>query len=77
MSPNLQECKIELIQWLSVIDDAAVLEKIVDLREQVDSDWWQDLSEAEQDSIDLGLADADAGRLKPHSAARSIYEKWT
>jgi predicted transcriptional regulator len=75
MATNLQERKIELIQWLSVIDDAALLQKIADLKDQDDQDWWDEISEAEKASVDRGLADADAGRLKSHAEARSIYEK--
>ncbi len=76
MATNLQERKIELIQWLSVIDDVRLLEKITDLKEQNDRDWWDEISDAEKDSIDRGLADADAGKLNPNSEARVIYEKW-
>jgi len=76
MATNLQERKIELIQWLSVIDDPKLLEKIVVLKEQNSGDWWNEISETEKDSIDRGLADADSGNLKPHSEARVIYEKW-
>jgi hypothetical protein len=76
MATNLQERKIELIQWLSVIDDVKLLEKIVDLKEQNSGDWWHEISEEEKDSIDRGLANADSGKLKPHSEARSMYEKW-
>ena len=76
MASNMQERKIEFIQWLSVIDDAKLLEKIVDLKEQNSSDWWNEISEPERDSIDRGLADPDSGKLRPHSEARSIYEKW-
>ncbi len=77
MATNLQERKIELIQWLSLIDDDKLLEKIVDLKKQNSVDWWNEISEAEKDSIDRGLADADLGKLKPQSEARSIYEKWS
>ena len=75
MATNLQERKIELIQWLSVIDDDKLIEKIVDLKRQNSGDWWNEISEAERDSIDRGLADADSGKLRSHSEARLIYEK--
>lgn len=74
MTGNIQDRKIELIQWLSVMDDVELLEKIADLKEQNERDWWEGISEAERVSIDRGLADADAGKLKTHSEARSIYE---
>jgi predicted transcriptional regulator len=76
METNLQERKVELIQWISVIEDEAVLEKIADVRNQITADWWNEISAAEKESIDRGLAEADAGKLSPHTTARSIYEKW-
>ena len=76
MTANLQQRKIELIQWLSVIDDAELIEKIVDLKDQSTGDWWDEVSQAEKKSIDLGLLDANEGKLNPHTQARSIYEKW-
>lgn len=68
--------KLELIQWLSTIEDATIIEKIMDLREKENKDWWKSISESEKESIELGLKDAEAGKLNPHSKARELYEKW-
>lgn len=76
MQPNIEQRKIELIQWLSVIDDAALIDRVAELKNESESDWWSEISEAERTSIDKGLADADAGKLTSHSEARTIYEKW-
>lgn len=73
---NIQERKLELIQWLSVIEDATILDKLAELKEQTARDWWVEISDAERESLSKGLDDADAGRLKPHSEARAVYEKW-
>ena len=75
MITDLQERKIELIQWLSIIDDVALLEKLEDLKEKA-RDWWDEISESERDSIDQGIADAEVSKLNPHSEARKVYEKW-
>jgi len=72
---NIQERKLELIQWLSVIDDVSLLDKLSELKEQSTRDWWDEISDAEKESISKGIGDADAGRLRPHSEARAIYEK--
>lgn len=72
---NIQERKLELIQWLSVIEDVSLLDKLAELKEQSTRDWWDEISDAEKESISKGLEDANAGRLKPHSKARAIYEK--
>ncbi len=73
---NLQNKKLELIQWLSSIEDLSIIEKLLALRKQENSDWWDTISTEEKASIERGLKDADAGNLKPHSEARKIYGKW-
>lgn len=73
---NIQERKLELIQWVTVIDDESLLDRLTYLKDQSSSDWWDEISDNEKQSISKGLADADAGNVKPHSEARAIYEKW-
>lgn len=68
--------KLELIQWLSTIEDFSIIEKIMDLRKKETADWWNSISESEKQSIELGLKDAESGRLNSHSNARDLYEKW-
>lgn len=73
---QIQNKKLELIQWLSTIEDLNILDKISDMisRERK-KDWWDYISEAEKRSIEKGIAQADAGKLNPHSKARKIYGK--
>jgi len=73
---NIQERKLELIQWLSVIDDASLIEKVAKVRDESLSDWWNEISEAERESIAIGVKEAESGSLKPHSEARAKYDKW-
>ena len=58
---NLQNKKLELIQWLSIKEN---------------KDWWNSIAESEKEAIESGIQDANAGKLNPHSKARKIYEKW-
>ena len=73
---QIQNKKLELIQWLSTIEDLNFLDKISDMisRERK-KDWWDEISEAEKQSIEKGIAQADAGKLNPHSKARKMYGK--
>ncbi|MVN20666.1 hypothetical protein [Mucilaginibacter arboris] len=73
---NIQNKKIELIQWLSTIEDISILNKIIELRKQQNKDWYNSISENEKESIEKGLQDAESGKLNPHSTARKLYEKW-
>lgn len=73
---NLQNKKLELIQWLSTLENSTTIEKIMDLRKQESKDWWNFISEDEKEAIEKGVADAEAGNLHPHSKAKKLYKKW-
>ena len=68
--------KIELIQWLSTLEDIEIIEKLMKFRQQETKDWWNSISTEEQESIEKGIADAEKGNLQPHSTAKKLYEKW-
>ena len=76
MEADIQNTKIELIQWLTTLDDKSLIQKILDLRTNQTKDWWNTVSESEKESIEQGIIDADNGRVISHSKARKIYEKW-
>lgn len=76
MEANLQNIKLELIQWLATLEDNSILQKILDLRNDQARDWWNEISEEEKASIEKGMNDANKGNIKPHSEAYKIYEKY-
>ena len=76
MDVNFQDKKIQLIQWLSTLNDISIIDEIMKLREREKTDWWNELSLLEKASIDKGVKDAESGNLKPHSEAKKLYEKW-
>lgn len=76
MGMNIQDKKIELIQWLSTLNDESVIEKILELRDTEKTDWWEGISAKEKESIEQGIKDADSGKLTSQSEIRKSYEKW-
>ena len=76
MEIDIQNAKIELIQWLTTLEDSALIEKIMDLRKNETKDWWDEISDAEKKSIESGISDADSGKVKPNAEAEKIYGKW-
>ena len=76
MEANIQNIKIELIQWLTILDDNSLIQKILELRKNQTRDWWTEISELEKASINKGISDAENGNLNSHSEARKVYEKW-
>ncbi|MEO7088569.1 MAG: hypothetical protein ABIZ51_07255 [Bacteroidia bacterium] len=76
MNTSTLDKKIELIQWLSTLEDKSIIDKLLKFRRAENKDWWNSISAAEQKSIEKGLSDAEKGKLKSHSEARKLYEKW-
>lgn len=76
MELNIQNAKIELIQWLTTLEDISLIQKIMDLRKNENKDWWNEISDIEKKSIQMGISDADNGKLNPNSEAKKIYGKW-
>ena len=73
---QIQNKKLELIQWLSTIEDLNFLEKISEFISRENKKDWADLiTDTERQSIEKGIAQADAGKLNPQSKAREIYGK--
>lgn len=68
--------KLDLIQWLSTIEDESIIQKLLEFRKKEMKDWWKHVSEEEKKSINKGIEEADNKILKEHSEARKIYGKW-
>ncbi|WP_445955936.1 hypothetical protein [Yeosuana sp.] len=76
MDLSLQNKKIELIHWLSTLNDQSLIDKLMKLREKEKTDWWNEISATEKKSIEKGIQDAENGKLTSHSNVKKIYEKW-
>jgi hypothetical protein len=73
---NLSIKKIELIQWLSSLEDERVIEKLMEVRTSEANDWWENIANEEKKAVEKGLNDSRTGAINPHTRAREIYEKW-
>jgi hypothetical protein len=73
---NIYAKKLRLIEWITQINDALILEKLLDFQNKTKTDWWDELSEQEKNEIELGLKDMEAGRTVDQSEARKLYEKY-
>lgn len=75
---NKQTEKLELIAWISKLNDSKVIEKLRSIRESYtkSKDWYADLNDEELASIKRGLKDIEEGRMNSHEAAKQIYGKY-
>lgn len=75
---KIQTEKLELIAWISKLNDTSVIEKIKDIRKNYirTKDWGDTLKQDEIESIEEGLKDLEEGRVHSHETARKVYEKY-
>ncbi len=75
---NIQTEKLNLIHWISSLNDTATISKLKMIKEDYSksADWWDDLSNKELESINRGLKDIEAGNVHTHETARKLYEKY-
>lgn len=71
---NIQSEKLKLIEWITRVQDNTIIEKLLKVKEE--SDWWDEISVEERQSIERGLNDIKEGKTHPHSSARKLYEKY-
>jgi hypothetical protein len=75
---NIQTEKLNLIEWISKLNDTSVIEKLKDIRKNYiqTKDWGETLSQEEIESIEAGLKDLEEGRVHSHETAKKVYEKY-
>jgi len=71
---NIQSEKLKLIEWITRVQDNTIIEKLLRVKEE--SDWWDEISMGEKESIEKGLKDIKEGRTHQHSSAKKLYEKY-
>ena len=75
---NVQTEKLKLIEWLVGLQDKSVLERLKWLKEDSSSatDWWDEISEMERESIERGIKDSQDGNTIPHTQVKAGYAKY-
>jgi hypothetical protein len=60
---EIEKTRSNLIEWIESLSDTGMLSLLDGLRtSRSDTDWWDDLSEAQQAHINEGLNDIENGR---------------
>jgi len=67
---NLETRKINLINWISTLQDEITLEKMEKLQKER-TDWWDTMSNEDKDAVNEGLAQLDRGEYITHAEVRS------
>jgi hypothetical protein len=74
---NIETEKLDLIGWITGLQDETAIEKIKMIKEFPNqNDWWDEISEEEKLAIEKGLDDIKNQRIIPHEQVREDYAKW-
>ena len=66
---NLETRKINLINWVSTLQDDKILESIEKLQKEK-ADWWDKVSQNDKDAINEGISQLDKGEYLSHAEVR-------
>ena len=69
MNMNIPVEKLELIERIIKLQDTEILQQIKEILLEPQTDWWDQISEAEKKAIDKGLAQAEKEEGFPHEQA--------
>ena len=67
---TLEARKINLINWISTIQEDNILEKVEKIQKEK-TDWWDTISDKDKKAINEGLEQLDRGEYLTHSQVRS------
>ena len=68
---NLQATKLELVQLILNIDRPNILKKVSQiLKQENETDWWDELPISVQQAIEVGNKEADRGETTPHEEVK-------
>lgn len=73
---NIQTEKIALVKRLLDTDDEAVLNRVKEVFESHEKDFWNDLPEHVKSGIEKSKLQAEAGLLTPHEDVMKKYDKY-
>ena len=76
---NISAEKLDIIQRICEIQDNDLIDlikKIVDIPQSPHTDWWDQVTQDEQDSVNRGIEDLQNGKVFSHDQIKTKYEKW-
>ena len=73
---NIEDAKLELMHLLLQTQKESLLRKLQVVFEEEAGDWWNEISESEQEEIIIGLNDADNGDYIDNISVMKRFDKW-
>lgn len=72
---SIQADKYQLIEWITSLNDLAIINRLKSIQQESSPDWWDDLSKVEKENIEKGLDDIKEGRVHSHENVMNELKK--
>jgi predicted transcriptional regulator len=72
---DIQVEKLNLIKWLTEVEEPSIIEKVIALKNEQQKDWWDEISDDEKADIEEGLAEDDRGDVLSHEDVMAKYTR--
>ena len=66
--------KYKLMEWIINLRDTQMIDRLLIIAEK--SDWWEEVSQVERDSIVQGLKDIEQNKVYNQTDVQKNYEKY-
>jgi hypothetical protein len=73
---NVETTKLELMHLLLLTQKESLLAKLKKVFEEEQVDWWNEMSNEEQQEIETGLSEADKENYQENSTVMKRFDKW-
>jgi len=73
---DLRAEKLNILQTIINTDDEGLIKDVTAFLSGRKRDWFDELSEDQQNDVLTGLAEADRGETVPHSEVVKLFGKW-
>lgn len=73
---NIEAKKLELMHLLLQTEKESILLKLKRVFDEEQGDWWNEMSQEEQEEIKEGLAQADTGDCIANETVMKRFDKW-
>ena len=74
---DIQAEKYTLIEYITQVKDVSIIEKLKQFVKANENDFWNDLSEEQQQEIKQGMAELDRGEKFDYETMMAKHRKWS
>jgi predicted transcriptional regulator len=73
---DIQAEKLNLIKWITEVEEPSVIEQFIALKNEQQRDWWNEMSDEEKAEIEEGLSEASRDEVYSHEEVMAKYKKY-